>query len=286
VVSAQLKQLETKYGIVESISIGKNKIYKIEERFFNIWYLMRFGRKKDRQKIEWLVKFLVSWCSPDELEVEDRANRFVDSVKLGRVKESYIYHMCEALSYAGLDIETEHNMKKEVKEYLTSIDSKFLAEVSESDKEIIEKVLSLYKDNRINEAIQLLIKSQKNYKDSKNYYNTYIFAIVLLWVEEFSDSYNKFLEWLEYDNALENEKGIRIYLNLLIAKGQLYKAKEFFEITEYQFKDRYKPIWYALMTLMQDEFPHEIKKMGSELKESVDEILQQVAEFQKKYSLS
>ena len=48
-VSSQLKQLE-KCQIVESVYIGKNKIYKIEERFFNIWYLMRFGRKKDRER--------------------------------------------------------------------------------------------------------------------------------------------------------------------------------------------------------------------------------------------
>jgi predicted transcriptional regulator len=41
-VSSHLKQLE-KYHIIESTLTGKNKIYKIEERFFNIWYLMRFG---------------------------------------------------------------------------------------------------------------------------------------------------------------------------------------------------------------------------------------------------
>ena len=40
---------------------------------------------------------------------------------------------------------------------------------------------------------------------------------------------------------------------------------------EYDFKNRYKPVWYALMSLMQDEYPNEIKKMGSELKESVVE---------------
>ena len=66
-VSSQLKQLE-KYQIVESVSIGKNKIYKIEERFFNIWYLMRFGRKKDRNRVEWLVRFLLTWYTKEELE--------------------------------------------------------------------------------------------------------------------------------------------------------------------------------------------------------------------------
>ncbi|BCG62543.1 MAG: hypothetical protein methR_P0186 [Methyloprofundus sp.] len=376
VVSAQLKQLETKYGIVESISIGKNKIYKIEERFFNIWYLMRFGRKKDRQKIEWLVKFLVSWCSSEELE--ERAGRFMNAVKKGEIKESYAYHMCEALSYAGLREATEHNMKQRVKDYLKDIDSNLVGEISDSDRDIRNKVIELCEDNNIDEAIKLLIKSQKNssailfmfgylyeeqkeyskaegyylqalesgnndalnnlgllyiekkeyskaekyylkaiessnnnalnslswlyfkqalninkaimlvsksYKEDRNYDNIHSFATILLWSEDFSKSYGKFLEWLEYDHALDDKVGVTLYLNLLMAKGQLYKAKEFFEMPEYDLKNRYKPLWYALMSLMQDEFPHEIKKMGSELKESVDEILMEVEDLREKYAI-
>jgi len=440
VVSAQLKQLETKYGIVESLSIGKNKIYKIEERFFNIWYLMRFGRKKDRQKIEWLVKFLVSWCSHEELEV--RAGRFIQAVKKGEIKESYVYHMCEALSYAGLSEKTEHNMKLGVKDYLKGIESNLVGEISDSDREIRKKVITLYEGNHIGDAIKLLVKSQKNssailymlgflyheqkeydkaeanylkaiesgnnralfnicilydeqkeyskakeyylraietgnkkalnnlgnlykeqkeygkaeeyylkaiesgdkgvlrnlgvlykeqkeyskaeeyylkaivsgdqgalhglswlyfeqvlninkaimlvsesYKKNRNYDNIHSFATILLWAEEFSKSYEKFLEWLEYDDALDNKADVTLYLNLLMAKGQLYRAKALFEMPEYELKNRYKPIWYALMSLMQDEFPHEIKKMGDELKESVDEILMEVEDLREKYAI-
>lgn len=344
VVSAQLKQLETKYGIIESISIGKNKIYKIEERFFNIWYLMRFGRKKDRQKIEWLVKFLVSWCSHEELE--DRAGRFMDVLNKGEIKESYAYHMCEALSYAGLSEKTEHNMKQEVKNYLKGMDSNLVGEISDSDREIRKKVLGLYEANNIDDAIKLLVKSQKNsptilfmlgflykkqkeyskaeesylqaiesgdknalnslswlyfelginihkaimlvsesYKKDRNYGNTHTLATVLLWSEDFSKSDEKFLEWLEYDDALDNKADVTLYLNLLMAKGQLYRAKALFEMPEYDLKNRYKPIWYALMSLMQDEFPHEIKKMGGELKESVDEILIEVEDLREKYAI-
>jgi len=36
---------------------------------------------------------------------------------------------------------------------------------------------------------------------------------------------------------------------------------------------------------MQDEFPHEIKKMGDELKESVDEILMEVEDLREKYAI-
>ncbi len=133
-----------------------------------------------------------------------------------------------------------------------------------------------------NKAIELITQS---YKNEQNFDNTITFAIIMLWNEEFEKSYAKFNEWLEYDNALESKTDISIYFTLLILKGQLYKTKEFLEIEKYQLKDRYKPIWYALMTLMQNDFPHEIKKMGSELTQSVSELLEVIEACKNKYSI-
>ena len=375
VVSAQLKQLE-KYQIVESVSIGKNKIYTIKERFFNIWYLMRFGKKKDRQRVEWLIQFLLAWYSRDELE--DKAKKFINTLKTSDMNESYAYHLGEALSYVGVGLQTEYNLKQEVKIYLEKVKSSFVKEVSPSDVEILKKAFNFHTQNKLDEAINVLIKSKKNssmvsnviasllyeqkeykkaeeyylkaieigytkvlnnlgilyseqkeykkaeeyylkaiesgdtdalnglswyyfersikkekalryikenYTDAKNYYNIHTFAVIELWLENFSKSYEKFLEWLEYGELVENDADVSIYLNLLISKGQLYKAKEFLEMPEYQLKERYKPIWYALMTLMQDEFPHEIKKMGSELKDTVDEVLEEIERLRVKYAL-
>ncbi len=405
-VSSQLKQLE-KYHIIEFESIGKNKIYKIKERFFNIWYLMRFGRKKDRNKVEWLVKFLTSWYDKDELNI--KAKDFINSIKDKNLNENYAYHMCEGLSYAGLDLQIEHDMKLSIKEYFDKEKSSLRNEISKSDFDILHEAVKLNDNKDTHKAIKILEESQKSsstvisimasfyhelanyekaeeyyikaiksgsndalnnlaiyYKEQKEYekaevyylkaiksgnndalfslailyevqkkyekaevyylkaiksgnnsalnslswfyfeqskkinkaielvtqscnnkkdfYNTHTLAIILLWNDEFEDSYSNFQSWLEYDNALESENDIIIYLNLLISKGQYYKAKEFLEIQKYQLKDRYKPIWYALMTLMQNDFPNEIKKMGSELNQSVNEILDQIELYKEKYS--
>ena len=159
-VSAQLKKLE-KYEIVESITVGKNKIYKIKERFFNIWYLMRYGRKKDRQRVEWLISFLTSWCSKEELE--NKAQGLISKLKDGQVKVSHAFHMAEALRHSELSLDIENKLKKELKLYLKNIDSNLYGEISESDNEILLKSLQLEKDNNIPEAINLLRKSnQKN----------------------------------------------------------------------------------------------------------------------------
>jgi len=343
VISAQMKQLE-KYQIVISESVGKNKIYLIKERFFNIWYLMRYGRKKDRARVEWLVKFLLAWYGTKELETKTKA--FRDKLAHGEdLNEHYVYMMTEALSYTGhLKIEDEYELKQTAKGYLKQLNSSYVKEVSKSDVEVLAEALKLEENGDLEGAIRILHKSAKKsgtiffvlgsfsaqsgdlekaeayylkaiesgntdalhllaliyyvrqiksdkalelarkaYDAQKNVNSTYAYTIILLWQEMFEQSYRKFEEWLSYEGAVEEEERVTGYFLLLMAKGQYYKAKAFFELPEYQLKERYKPLWYALMTLMQDEFPTEIKKMGSELKETVDEVLAAIASMREKY---
>jgi tetratricopeptide (TPR) repeat protein len=438
-VSAQLKMLE-KNELIISEAIGKNKIYQINERFFNVWYLMRFGRKKDRQRVEWLVKFLESWCSPDELK--QRADKLITSLKAGMTQEYHAYHLSESLCYAGLDMNTEYELKQATREFLIKKGSSLAMEISASKKELFENAKKLYesgdfeeslkvlgkckaKDDRISRlklelhynlkqyemAIQaindvlemngddqynlgliyktlkrneeseryyllaiekgsvgalnnlanlyseqkryeesehyyllaiekgevgalnnlaILYNQQKRYKESERYYllaidkgvpnglngyawflfkrakepekalelitkdltnkkeyaNTHTYAVIQLWNDLFQESSATFTELLaRYPKAVETEADITEYLLLLLGKKQYYRAKNLFEMTDYQLKERYKPFWYALTKIMGDEMRVETAKMGSELKESVDEILQKVQEYQKKYSL-
>tara|TARA_R110001583_G_scaffold192721_1_gene359615 strand:+ start:1447 stop:3915 length:2469 start_codon:yes stop_codon:yes gene_type:complete len=66
-ISAQLSQLQ-KQWIVEKIPTdNKNHLYRIQERFFNIWYLMRYGRRRDKNKLLWLTRFIEMWCSQEDL---------------------------------------------------------------------------------------------------------------------------------------------------------------------------------------------------------------------------
>ena len=77
-VSAQLNQLE-KNGVIDKIPVNKkNYMYRIKERFFNIWYLMRFGGEKERYKVQWFVDFLQSWCSREELEENLLCNDLIE----------------------------------------------------------------------------------------------------------------------------------------------------------------------------------------------------------------
>ena len=66
-VSAQLNRLK-RDGLVEEVQTsGARSGYQLVERFFNIWYLMRHGTRRTRQKIYWLTAFLTSFYAPAEL---------------------------------------------------------------------------------------------------------------------------------------------------------------------------------------------------------------------------
>ncbi len=56
-----------------------------------------------------------------------------------------------------------------------------------------------------------------------------------------------------------------------------------FEENPHGLKDRFKPVYYALMFFMKNDFPNEYVKMGGELKETVEEIIATIQQLEKEY---
>lgn len=67
-VSSQLDRLHRE-GIIERVPVSKSTrtAYQISERFFNIWYLMRHGARRQRTRLRWLTVFLKSFYSTAQL---------------------------------------------------------------------------------------------------------------------------------------------------------------------------------------------------------------------------
>ena len=67
-VSAQLRQMLDN-DLLERVETGtKNHLYRLKERFFNIWYLMRMAGQRDLARMRWLVEFLKGWLEGPELQ--------------------------------------------------------------------------------------------------------------------------------------------------------------------------------------------------------------------------
>ncbi|WP_198527601.1 helix-turn-helix domain-containing protein, partial [Rhodobacter capsulatus] len=74
-LSPQLTRLRND-GLIERIETsGSYSGHQVVERFLNIWYLMRHGTRRTRQRMRWLVAFLSSFYCKDELEEIGRTAR-------------------------------------------------------------------------------------------------------------------------------------------------------------------------------------------------------------------
>ncbi len=180
-VSAQLKQLQQNNLVSIVHTGGKNHIYHVHDRFFNIWFLMRMARKGDKNRVLWLVRFLECWCAPEQLSKRSEAHR--KALSEGHYDPKSAYFMSTALHYAN---------------------------------------------------------QEDTYPEFMKYFP------LLLAKKQFDSLYNYFTS----------------------EKGQAIRAR-----------DRFLPVWYALMYFLREQYPNEYLRMPPELKETVTEIIEQAREY-------
>ena len=73
------------------------------------------------------------------------------------------------------------------------------------------------------------------------------------------------------------------YLLTLLIRHQHHGCLHLFENSPFRLKDVFKPIWYALQKLRGEDGRKELLRMGSELAETVDEIVDFVLKMRAKY---
>jgi Flp pilus assembly protein TadD len=107
-VSAQLDRL-VKDGVVEkaTLSTTTKTAFQVGERFFNIWYLMRHGPRRQRTRLRWLTEVLRRIYSPQELH--EYAAALLERPEGGQLADvSY----CLALSEAVEDRELAEALRR------------------------------------------------------------------------------------------------------------------------------------------------------------------------------
>jgi len=410
-VSAQIKQLD-KYHIIDKIETDtKNNLYRISERFFNIWYLMRNGRKWDEKRVRFLIEFLQIWC--DRQELEKRASKHLKAIRSNKLYERQALYLTEALARTPIRRDLQHDLLDETRSFLDGKSTEMKDCVSVSDRVLsvqaqkalrsgemgtaignIEKIKikstnevavlgSLYaltgKDSKKAESylltaaardhvdamynLALLYRSEfndiqkakkyylkaadkdhanamnnlaslywnefndiqkakkyylkavakdhagamnnlawlyfeirkdkekalrladKSYADQMSIYSAHTLGIVLLWNNEFQRAIQISGDFLGNDEALEDfPDDVISFLMLLMAKKQYHSALKIFRENRHNLKDRFKPVYYALMHFLVDEFPNEYKRMGGELEETVKEIIAKIKQMETDYS--
>jgi DNA-binding transcriptional regulator GbsR (MarR family)/GTPase SAR1 family protein len=148
-LSAQLNQLEREQIVIKNSTGNKNKTYLIRERFWNIWYLMRYGRKDDKEKIIWLVKFLEAWLSDDDLK--ERIDSLIEKVKKSDIDKDQLKFFSKV--YASLANLSAGNKLK-----LKSIEKETEEEITLSDAEWLECAKNAFAGEDYYESLKYIIK--------------------------------------------------------------------------------------------------------------------------------
>jgi DNA-binding transcriptional regulator GbsR (MarR family) len=149
-VSAQLNQLE-KNRIVRRIPTStKNHLYQLEERFFNIWCLMRLGRKNDRRRATWLVRFLETWC--DEQELAERTERHLGILREGKLEARHALLWSQALAESLRDPDLQQRLLDATREVLPQVSES----LPESDYSLFAKADEAYEREDLKNAFKYI----------------------------------------------------------------------------------------------------------------------------------
>lgn len=151
-ISSILSYLEKNQLIEKVPTSTKNHLYRIKERFMNIWYLMRFGRKHDKENVIWLVRFFDAWC--DESELTKRLKNHINNLKDGK------YDAVAAIDMGNTFLSCE-NIPESLKEELISttnsiLPDKLLKGAKTAVKDVLNDIKKLLKDERFDEAVSRL----------------------------------------------------------------------------------------------------------------------------------
>jgi len=157
--------------------------------------------------------------------------------------------------------------------------------VEKGDTDAMNNLAYFYFKQKKNKAKALALIKEAVKKEKIFFKSQTLLALVLLWNNEIDEALKIGKELLENkDFFYRHPSNCKEYLLMLMAKKQYYAALKLFEESPFELKDRLKPVYYALMYFLKDDYPNEFIKMGDELKQTVEEIIKVILQWEKDYA--
>jgi hypothetical protein len=171
----------------------------------------------------------------------------------------------------GLDKQDHYNIQhvmiKKTREYLEEKESSFAGKLSKSDAELIfEFIIHL-----LNNEYKMALENFLDIKD-KSFLEKFLYRF-------------RYFKRVDIKDLKEDEEAGGVFLLLelvtalfihLLSERQYHYILKLFEENRCDLKSLFKPIYYSLMVFMKSSFPDEHRKIAGELKQTVDEIVEEV----------
>ena len=280
-ISAQLKQLKDNQ-LIEIVNLtGKKKAYRIRERFFNIWYLMRYGRKNSKEQILFLIRFFEEWCNVSDLiNMSKEMQQSFENEKCGSSSQAAYFKNLALYETTHLPAAEKSILKESTVVYLTKANkpdlaNQFIKQTAGEAEELFNKAVKAHLEKKYAEA-------EKHYLqvvEKGTIEASYNLALLYLENSKFTLALKTLNNWII---TIRNRD--KMLLQRTIVTFMFYKQYEgiYRIFKEFELKEELLPMYYALMHFMQDKFPNEYLKTNPEIKETVDEIIEVVKKEQKR----
>jgi TPR repeat protein/DNA-binding HxlR family transcriptional regulator len=215
-ISANLTTLVEK-GIVDKIETGKKQhLYRISERFFNMWLIITQGNPEQKRKAKWLSVFLESWYDADDFK--KLSNDYFENLKKGSLKAHDALIYSKALSQSKhISLSDRDQIISLTKQTFDSISEDKLIILPRLSKDIISDISNCIIDKDISKA-KKLINEIENEADGVKYT---LFGICCQMSNEYSDARKQYLSAIE-----KGEDGALLFLAILYDNQEKYDEAE------------------------------------------------------------
>jgi len=250
-VAADLSTL-TDRKIVETIATDKRQnLYRISERFFNMWLIVTQGNPDQKRKARWVSEFFECWYDKEELQ--GIAKRHIENLKTGKIlgKDAMLLScglsQCKYVSTYDRD-----EMIDLTQSVLREPSVGYMVQLPKKVREIVEKIDNCIENEDYKQAeklaksieneeddlkifcLGLVYKKQEKYKLAEKYY--------LQVIEKGGDKTSMAMSNLGnlYSNQKEYDLAEKYYLqaaekeetNAMFNLGMLYDERKDYDLAE------------------------------------------------------
>jgi len=186
-ISANLNTLVEK-GLVDKIETNKKQhLYRISERFFNMWLIITQGNPEQKRKAKWLSIFLENWY--DETDFKRLTADHIANLKSGKTTWNQALVFSKALCQSKyISLAERDDIIKLTESIKCKGSDNCLVELPEKCDDILAKINKYVKDENYAKAIEIaerieneadgikyfllgyLYRTQNKYAEAENYY--------------------------------------------------------------------------------------------------------------------
>ena len=214
-ISANLKTLVDR-GVVDKIETSKkNHLYRISERFFNMWLIITQGNPEQKRKAKWLSIFLENWY--DAKDLKKLAAKHIRLLQSKDLEQKEAILLSKGLSQCKYITVQERDRIIELTENLNKSFETNLLILPETFKDIFKKIADLISEEKFNAAFKLA-ESIENEEDG---FKFLLVGYIYLAQNNYSIAFKYFIKAKQKGNDQSD-----FYL------GVIYDIQEKYEIAE------------------------------------------------------